>query len=122
MKAILFNKSEWLKLMSKNLNDCSNLCKDTNNCLIKSCLLSLPPKQFALLSSLFGIIIIDDLTVEQQNAIGNFLVNIGQTILTAAAQEQSLQSDNSQDTQIIQEIENLKCQIALLKEELDCQK
>lgn len=108
--------------MSKNLNECKNLNSDNNNCLIKSCLFSLPPKQFALLSSLLGIVIIDDLSVEQQNAIGNFLVNIGQTILTAAAQQQSLQSDNSQDTQINQEIEDLKCQIALLKEKLDCKK
>lgn len=108
--------------MSKNLNDCNNLSNDNSNCLIKSCLLSLPPKQFALLSSLLGIIIIDDLSIEQQNAIGNFLVNVGQAILTAAAQEQLLESNNSQDSQILQDIENLKCQIALLKEELDCHK
>lgn len=106
-------------MMSKNLNDCKNSCNNfsDNKQPIESCLLSLPPKQFALLSSLIGIKIIDDLNIDQQNAIGNFFVNIGQAILTAAAQEQSLQNNNSQSDQILQEIENLKNEISLLKKE-----
>jgi len=107
-------------MLSKNLDDCKNLSNDfndKNNFMIDSCLFSLPPKQFALLSSLLGIILIDDLNIDQKNAIGNFIVNIGQAILTAAAQEQLLQNKNSQDDQIHQEIEDLKKQIALLKKE-----
>ena len=96
------------------VNICNNF-SNNNNYPIESCLLSLPPKQFALLSSLLGFILIDDLNIDQQNALGNFFVNIGQAILTAAAQEQSLQNNNSQNDQILQEIENLKSQISLLK-------
>lgn len=49
---------------------------------------SLPPKQFILLSSLIGILLIDDLDSKEQIILGKFINNIGQTILTAAAQEQ----------------------------------
>ena len=114
-------------MMSKNLNncnDCNNWSNDISNNIypIGSCLLSLPPKQFALLSSLLGIILKDDLNTDQQNALGNFIVNIGQSILTAAAQEQSQQNNNSQNDQILQEIDSLKNQVSLLKKELDNQK
>jgi len=73
----------------------SNLCNDNNieNTLI-SCFFSLPPKQFSLLSSLIGIFLIDNLDTNQQNSLGNFLVNVGQAILTAAAQGQSMQNND----------------------------
>ncbi len=103
--------------------------KSTNNSScdkispIESCLLSLPPNQFALLSSILGILLLDGLNVDQKNALGNFVVNIGQAILTAASQEQSLQNSNKQNNspdndQINEEIEELKKQVALLKKEL----
>ena len=60
---------------------------------------SLPPKQFALLSSLIGILLTDNLNPDQQNALGNFIVNIGQVILTSAAQGQLLQDSGSQKQQ-----------------------
>lgn len=111
--------------MNNNLNECknpNNKSSDNNSCPIESCLLSLPPKQFALLASFFGVILLDDLTIDQKNALGNFFLSIGQTMLTAAAQEQSLQSNNSQNDEVLQEIENLKDQISLLKNELGKQK
>lgn len=49
---------------------------------------SLPPKQFILLSTLIGILLIDDIESKDQFILGKFINNIGQTILTAAAQEQ----------------------------------
>lgn len=110
--------------MSNNLKDGKNLnnksCCNVNP--IESCLLSLPPKQFALLSTIFGLLLLDDLSIDQKNALGNFIVSVGQTILTAAAQEQSLQTDNSKDDQICEDIEDLKKQITLLKKELDNRK
>lgn len=84
-----------------------------------SCLLSLPPKQFATLATVFGLLLIDDLSIDQQGALGNFLLTIGQTILTASAQEQSLQSCNSPNNQVNDDIEDLKKQMALLKKELE---
>ncbi|WP_042317119.1 hypothetical protein, partial [Desulfofarcimen acetoxidans] len=58
----------------------------TNNIGNSSWLLSLPPQQFTLLSALIGILLINYLNINEQNSLGNFLVGIGQTLLTAAAQ------------------------------------
>ena len=103
--------------MSNDLND--NKCMNKNSC-DNSCLLSLPPKQFVTLATVFGFLLLDDLNVDQQNALGNFFLSIGQTMLTAAAQEQALQSCNSknENDQVHEEIEVLKKQITLLKKEL----
>lgn len=49
---------------------------------------TLPPKQFVLLSTLIGILLIDDIDAKDQIILGKFINNIGQTIITAAAQEQ----------------------------------
>lgn len=103
--------------MSNNCNNTkilNNNSKCNNSCFLESCLFSLPPKQFAIVSALFGVILSDDLDIDQKNALGNFLLNIGQTILTEAAQEQVLQSNDSKDDQIMEEIENLKKQVASL--------
>ncbi len=70
----------------------SNSNKYINNDMM-SCFFSLPPKQFALLSSVIGVLLIDDLNSNQLNSLGNFIVNIGQTILTAAAQASTLESE-----------------------------
>jgi len=80
--------------------------------------LSLPPKQFALLSSLLGLILIDNLDLEQQNSLGNFIVNIGQFILTTAAQGQALENGNQNNDQIRRKIEMLKKQIIELEQQL----
>lgn len=112
--------------MSKNGRDCgepsNNLCNDTNKVNpLASCFFSLPPKQFSLLSSLFGILLIDNLDLNQQNSLGNFIVGVGQAILTAAAQGQLLQSNSSQNDHIRQQIQLLKKQICTLEQELDNQ-
>lgn len=79
---------DWAKLGS-------NLCNDNNNeNTFISCFFKLPPKQFSLLSSLIGIVLIDNLDTNQQNSLGNFLINVGQAILTSAAQGQLIQSNN----------------------------
>lgn len=53
-----------------------------------SCIINLPPKQFVLLSTLIGILLVDDIDAKDQIILGKFINNIGQTIFTAAAQEQ----------------------------------
>jgi hypothetical protein len=69
----------------------SNRCSSDNlENEFLSCLFSLPPKQFALLSSLIGIFLIDNLDTNQLNSLGNFIINVGQVILTAAAQSETL--------------------------------
>lgn len=112
----MLNDTEGLNSMSNNLNN--DKCTNEKPC-VNSCLLSLPPKQFAALATIFGLLLLDDLSLDQQSALGNFLLSVGQTILTASAQEQSLQSCNSQNDQVNNDIEDLKKQIALLKKEID---
>ncbi len=77
---------------------------------------SLDPLKFSLLSSLIGIFLIDSLDQNQQNSLGNFIVNVGQNLLTAA-QGETLQQ--SQRNQIRRQIQSLKNQIAELEAELE---
>lgn len=109
--------------MSNNSKDCKDICN--NSCNEHSCVnpliesfFSLRPTQFALLSSLLGILLTVNLDLDQQNSLGNFIVNIGQAILTSAAQGQALQSSNSQNKCIQQKIDKLKQQICELEQEL----
>jgi hypothetical protein len=124
MNPELVEIKELNKVVKRDMG-CSELNNDKNmKRTSTSCFFSLPPKQLALLSSLIGILLIDDLDLNQQNSLGNFIVNIGQAILTAAAQGQSLQSnssqnDNSQKDDTRQQFEILKKQICALEQELD---
>lgn len=95
---------------------CDN--KNTGNTLTP-CFFSLPPRQFSLLSSIIGILLIDNLELDQQNSLGNFIVSIGQAILTAAAQGQSLKSRSQQNDYVRQQIQMLKSQISALEQRLD---
>lgn len=81
-------------------------------------LTELPPKQFALIAAVIGVAISDNLSVDEKNALGNFIVSIGQSILTEAAQESFLQGNNSDDN-VGNEIEELKKELAQLKKRLD---
>ena len=50
------------------------------------------PKLVTILGTIIGLIIIEDLTTLEQNVIGNFLISIGQTILTNAASQGLIES------------------------------
>lgn len=66
--------------------------KDIENCntyrSIVSYIISLPPKQYTLLSSMLGILLVENLDPKEQISLGKFINNIGQTIITSATQEQ----------------------------------
>ncbi len=49
----------------------------------------LPPNQFALLAAFLGVLLNFALNSEEKAALGNFIISIGQTMLTAQAQEQN---------------------------------
>ncbi len=75
-------------------NDKDNSGNNAYKTLV-SYITSLPPKQFILLSSLIGILLIDNIDTKDQFILGKFINNVGQTILTAAAQEQiNIKKDN----------------------------
>lgn len=63
-----------------------SISNNTYKALI-SYIISLPPKQYTLLSTLIGLLLIDNLDSKDQILLGKFISNIGQTIFTAAAQE-----------------------------------
>jgi hypothetical protein len=76
---------------SKNFNN------NTYKALI-SYIISLPPKQYTLLSTLIGLLLIDNLDAKDQILLGKFINNIGQTIITSAAQEQiTIKKDKHHD-------------------------
>ena len=90
--------------------------ENLNNRKTEACFLSLPPKQFALLGAILGLAVSEKLNEDEKNSLGNFLVSIGQSMMTAAAQEQLFQEDSSKDEIILREIADLKEQLRLLKQ------
>lgn len=52
----------------------------------------IPPEQFTLLATIIGVLLSSELDPNEQNSVGNFLVSVGQTLLTSAAQAQLQQS------------------------------
>jgi hypothetical protein len=76
---------------------------------------NIPPKQFALLATLLGLILVDVLNDNEQNSLGNFLVSIGQTLMTNASQVQTQKAiaDNQQ------RYDELCNQLSLLSAQLD---
>ncbi len=86
---------------------------DSGNCGI----FSLSACKFSLLASLLGVLLIDNLDLNQQNSLGNFIVNIGQNLLTAAAQGEIV--EERQQAEVRRQIQCLKKQIAELEDQLD---
>lgn len=83
---------------------------------------NIPPDEFALLAAFLGVGIADQLDVNEQNSIGNFIELIGQTILTISAQAQLQQAVKEKQNQMEQnriQAEILVKQAELLKLQMD---
>lgn len=79
----------------------------------------IPPNQFALLAALLGVLLNLSLDVDEQNSFGNFLVSIGQTMLTSAAQ--SVNQDAHPDQNILaQKIDQMSKELDELKKQIKC--
>jgi len=65
-----------------------------------SCLNSISPMQLAVLSTFIAIVISKDKSADEINVLGNLIVSIGGTMLTIAAQKQTLQSIQDKKDQI----------------------
>lgn len=109
--------------MNKSVKSCQNdncpeQCEQ-NEFNPLQCFFSLPPIPFTLLSSIIGVLLIDDLTLDQQNSLGNFLVGVGQTILTAAAQGVTLKSAKPKNNHLNQQIKALREQLDSLEEQIN---
>lgn len=90
----------------------------------------LPPAQFVLLSVLIGIMLSENLNPDEQNTLGNFIANIGQTLMTVAGQAQfrmkvaedstEVNTDDSNDTDEINvQLTEMKKRIAELESRLN---
>jgi hypothetical protein len=92
---------------------CSNQCEDSNTVNPAAAgFFSMTPVQLSLLATLIGLLLIDNLNVDQQKVLGNFIVAIGSLMLTAAAE---MSSQQSSDTNMQQQIDDLKRQIKELR-------
>ncbi len=79
--------------------------------------LSLPPEPFTGLATILGFIIANGLTINEQNAVGNFIELISQVILTINAQGSNLQAQNS-NVNVSEQLDLIKKQIELLEKQL----
>ena len=57
---------------------------------------NLPPEQFTIIASLFGVLLSEGLSMDQQNSLGNFLSTVGQTMMTVAAQQELLENSSKE--------------------------
>ena len=54
-------------------------------------------KDMILLSAAIAVILVDGLTIDEQNTLGNFIMCIGQNISSAAAQKAMLEENGQGD-------------------------
>ncbi len=99
-----------------------NKCAENIANPLMSCFFSLPPKQYALLSSVLGILFIDNLTAAQQNSLGNFIAGLGQMLMTSAAQAELIKETAPKTDKVTRQLNAIKQQICMLEKELDKEK
>ncbi len=81
---------------------------------------SLNPYEFTLIACLVGFGIAPFLTANQQNSMGNFFEQIGQTLLTIGAQNMTVSQQNTpSNNQIIEELERIKREIIRIRNEFN---
>ncbi len=77
----------------------------------------IPPNQFTLLASLLGILLNIRMDANQQNSFGNFLVSVGQTMLTSAAQSEDQKAHPTKNS-MLEQIDDMSTQLEKLKKQL----
>ncbi len=75
---------------------------------------SIPPYEYSMYATILAYIIAPMLSTNAQNAFGNWLEQVGQIILTISAQA-SATPTSDEYTKLLQEVDNLKKEIAKLK-------
>ena len=61
-------------------------------------LFSFTGNEFAIISSIIGFIISQNLDIDEVNSLGNFFENIGQFMLAKAAQDQVISNRNNNNS------------------------
>lgn len=82
---------------------------------------NIPPKIFSASAIVVGYLLIDDLTANEQNALGNWLMLMAQVLCTNAFYKQVQQErlENYQTTTISDEITLLKKMVNALNKEIE---
>ena len=107
MKEAFKENEEFEKFVSQDFND------------IAKWLNSLNAYEFTLIATGIAIIIAKGLTINQQNSVGNFFEQIGQTLLTIGAQNQTVKHDKRRNPGIKKGIDkSLEEEVKELKEEV----
>lgn len=107
MKEAFKENEEFEKFVSQDFND------------IAKWLNSLNAYEFTLIATGIAIIIAKGLTINQQNSVGNFFEQIGQTLLTISAQNQTVKHDKRRKPGIKTGInKSLEEEVKELKEEV----
>ena len=75
---------------------------------------SLSPNQLAILAAVVAIVLTENLNLNEQNSLGNFLQTVGQSMLTVNAQQQLLEDKVA----ALKELEGLKSQLCRLEQEI----
>jgi len=78
-------------------------------------LLSLNPYELSVLAFAIAFFLAPTITINQQNALGNFFELIGQTLLNINAQEVNLQPNAPSREELNERINNLEKEISILK-------
>lgn len=78
---------------------------------------NVPPKLFSLSAVAIGYILIDDLSANEQNALGNWLMLVAQVLCTNAYYKQVQTEKNRMSNE--ETIEMINKMILALKKELD---
>lgn len=78
-------------------------------------LLSLNPYELTILAFAISLLIAPTITINQQNALGNFFELVGQTLLNINAQEINLQPNTPSRQELNDKINRLEKELAFLK-------
>lgn len=79
---------------------------------------NVPPKVFSLSAVALGYLLIDDLTANEQNALGNWLMLTAQVLSTNAFYKQVQMERNGAYNQSVS-VETLEKMVTALKKEID---
>ena len=82
------------------------------------------PKTFTLSAVIIGYLLLDDLTANEQNALGNWLMLVAQLLCTNAyykevRQERGIEKDVTKDLETDNTIEMLEKMVKAMQKEID---
>lgn len=80
------------------MNDSMNQFMNNDYKSLADFLFSFTGNEFAIISSIIGFVISQNLDIDEVNSLGNFFENIGQFMLAKAAQDQVISNRNNNNS------------------------